>query len=75
MNQRLNSATHTVHEWSRRTVIACAECQMATGDPGSHNCVRVWLVLCVDQSSYFFGYMSVISYAFFIMLGSIGFYR
>lgn len=29
----------------------------------------------VVQSSYFFGYMSVISYAFFIMLGSIGFYR
>jgi hypothetical protein len=27
------------------------------------------------QASYFFGYMSVISYAFFIMLGAIGFYR
>lgn len=27
------------------------------------------------QASYFFGYMFIISYAFFIMLGSIGFYR
>lgn len=26
------------------------------------------------QASYFFGYMSIVSYAFFIMLGSIGFY-
>ena len=26
------------------------------------------------QASYFFGYMSIISYAFFIMLGSLGFY-
>jgi len=27
------------------------------------------------QGSYFFGYMALVSYAFFIMLGSIGFFR
>ena len=30
--------------------------------------------MAARQASYFFGYMSIVSYAFFIMLGSIGFY-
>ena len=33
----------------------------------------LFVFFCFNQSSFYFGYMAVISYAFFIMLGFVGF--
>lgn len=30
--------------------------------------------VCVVQTSFFFGYMGIVAYSFFLMLGFIGFY-